>query len=313
MSGAAACAILTGAAQSRANINITPTFDPTITADPNASTIESTVNTVIQTFQNDIGTNINVSILFKEDPNIDLGQSSTYTTTESYTDYRAALQSHATTADDFLALVHLPVPTPANPNNPVNNATPDIGITLPLARALGFNPYTVQFDSTVSLNTTQMNLSRTGTQDPSKYDLFATAAHEIDEVLGTSSNLDHNNSPSTSAVNAADLFRYDASGNRIYSTDPSAVSYFSIDGTTKISQYNQDPGGDLGDWFSVNGGQTPQVQDAFATAGAQPNLGNELRVLDVVGYTPASVPEPASLGLAGLSALCLLARRRRTA
>src|SRR6185295_9268981 len=56
-----------------------------------------------------------------------------------------------------------------------------------------------------------------------------------------------------------------------------------LDGNTHLAQFNQDAGGDFGDWYSP-GGQTPQIQDAFATAGSAPVLGVELRVLDVLGY-----------------------------
>jgi len=48
--------------------------------------------------------------------------------------------------------------------------------------------------------------------------------------------------------------------------------------------YNQTKGGDFNDWYSP-GTQAPQVQDAVGTPGATPNLGTELTVLDVMGYT----------------------------
>jgi hypothetical protein len=50
-----------------------------------------------------------------------------------------------------------------------------------------------------------------------------------------------------------------------------------------LVRFNQDATGDFHDWFSP-GGQTPRVQDAFATSGAMPNLTVELIALDVIGY-----------------------------
>ncbi len=81
-----------------------------------------------------------------------------------------------------------------------------------------------------------------------------------------------------------DLFRYDQNGNRSYTTTESAEAFFSLDGTTDLARFNQDASGDFNDWFST-GSHTPQVQDAFATPGVTPDLGVELRVLDVLGYT----------------------------
>lgn len=69
---------------------------------------------------------------------------------------------------------------------------------------------------------------------------------------------------------------------------------------------NQNDGGDWGDWQSKPRppGTPPQVQDAFATPGANPTLGVELRALDVIGYN--LVPEPGSIVLLALGVVCLV-------
>ena len=58
------------------------------------------------------------------------------------------------------------------------------------------------------------------------------------------------------------------------------------------SRFNQTQGGDFSDWYSP-GGQTPQVQDAVGTQGAQPTLNVELTRLDVLGYTRIATATPA--------------------
>jgi hypothetical protein len=148
---------------------------------------------------------------------------------------------------------------------------------------------------TVSLYTGIMNLSD-AQNNPGSYSLFSTVSHEIDEVLATGSALDEVNDGGnslTGPIFPEDLFRYDSSGNRSYTTSSGATSYFSIDGTDDLAQFNQVGSGDFGDWYSYYGGVVPQVQDAFATAGTSPNLGVELRVLDVLGYHRViAVPTP---------------------
>jgi hypothetical protein len=130
-----------------------------------------------------------------------------------------------------------------------------------------------------------MNLTRTSI-NPSRYDLFAVAAHEIDEVLGLDSTLDNlaNDAPApTGDVGMMDLFRYDPNGNRSFNTTNTTQAWFSLDGQNLFVRFNQDQGGDFHDWYSP-GGQMPRIQDAFGTPGATPNPTVELIGLDVIGY-----------------------------
>jgi hypothetical protein len=289
----------------RAQLTINPTFDSSITSDPNAATIESTINQVIAEYRAKFSNNVTANITFKKDTTISLGQSNTSFISIPYPSYRSALASHATTANDATALANLP----NQANNPVNN-TPNMDIATANARALGFStPPGV--DSTISLNTSIMNLSPPpATQNPNHFSLFSAAAHEINEALGFGSNLDFGSNSTSGNVTPQDLFRYGtAAGVRSYTTNPNAQSFFSIDGTAHLARFNQDSSGDFGDWWSP-GGQTPQVQDAFATAGASPDLGVELTVLDVIGYTP--VPEPGLCLAAGAAGACLLGAFRRS-
>jgi len=356
---------LLGASAHLEGLTINATFDATITSDPQSAKIQATINSAIAAFQDKFSDPITVSIKFQK-VSTGLGASSTLAKAVQYSDYRAALVTHATTQDDATALASLP----SSANNPVNNNA-KVNLDFPLARALGFtavpppigplspvdpsvsikvgimnptsgdtaaameafraarahdlqlpgsgarssspNGATAQPDGVISLKTSIMNLSPTDPVDTAKYSLFAVVCHEIDEVLGTGSALDglNNGDPSpTGPVYAEDLFRYDQNGSRSFTTTFKAppippapaveiTSYFSLDGTTLLARFNQDEAGDFGDWWSP-GKQTPQVQDAFGTAGAAPVLGVELRVLDAVGYNPVPAQVYVDFAYAGL-------------
>ncbi|MBW8864448.1 MAG: NF038122 family metalloprotease, partial [Verrucomicrobia bacterium] len=190
---------------------IIPTFDSTITSDPQAITIENTINAAIAVYEADFSDPVTVHITFKK-MGSGLGQSSgQFANSYSYSTYRAALVSHSVSTDDTTALTFLPSASV----NPVNGNA-NVSVKLPLARALGFSadPPGGAPDGTVSLNLSLMNYSG-AYSDPTKYALFAVASHEIDEVLGmdTAMNGLANGAASpTGAVSPMDLFRYDVSG-----------------------------------------------------------------------------------------------------
>jgi hypothetical protein len=262
-------------------LTINPVFDVSITSDPQANTIEAEIISAISVYESTFSDPITVTINFREQVT-GLGNSGEPTIPVSYANYRAALLSHATTADDAIALAHLP----NTPTDPVNGSA-TVSLHYPIARALGFSadPPPGQPDGNIALNTSICNFTRTNI-DTNKYSLFATVSHEIDEVLGFGSTLNGltNGAPApTGALNPEDLFRYDQSGNHSFTSAVNAVAYFSLDGTTDLARFNQTQGGDFGDWYSP-GGQTPQVQDAAGTPGATPVLDVELRVLDAIGF-----------------------------
>ena len=84
-----------------------------------------------------------------------------------------------------------------------------------------------------------------------------------------------------------------ASSERSYNLSPNTNAEFSIDGgANDLARFNQTGGGDFSDWYSPPNRPAPaaplyapQVQDAFQTPGAAPNLDVELTRLDVLGYT----------------------------
>jgi hypothetical protein len=261
-------------------LNFVATFDTSITTDPNAAAIEAGIMADLNALHRLVLTPVTVTIEFASETT-GLGGAATYYNVEPYSTYRSDLARQASrTPLDKRALRSLP----ATSTNPVNGDA-DVNMTLPLLRATGeaaLGNTGDHVDSTIFLNTSLLNLSRTGPQDPDKYDLQQVAMHEICEVLGAGGAGD---SLLSGQVGPMDLFRYSASGVRSYTTDPNEQAYFSVNGgVTNRGFFNQDSGGDYGDWSSDLNGRA-QVQDAFSTPGVQLNLdSSEKTALDVLGY-----------------------------
>jgi len=271
-----------------AQVNIIPTYDATISANP---TVVATLNAAIAEYAARFSNNITVRIQFNN-TNSGLGSSLTSFTSFTYTQFRNALIASATTADDASSLAFLP----AGANSPVPAGTPgSVAMSLPNARALGLLGNSASSDSTISLNLSLMNFDRTSI-NPAKYDLKAVAQHEIDEVLGTVS--DVGGTGFFTRPTPADHTRFASSGVFSFTTSTLATPYFSVDGgVTNLATYNQNGVGDYGDFVI---GSPARVQDWAGTPGATPDLGVELRLLDVVGYNLVAVPEPATVALFGV-------------
>jgi hypothetical protein len=303
-----------GATQAHAQLIITPTFGTSITGDANAAAIEGAINAAILDYHNAFSDPINVVIQFNE-MSSGLGQSLTGFYNVSYLSYITALHADAKTADDATALSLLPITV----NNPVTGDS-TINVDSANLRAVGLPgaPAVGGFDGVIGLNTHLTDIGSPGTTG--QFSLKVVAQHEIDEVLGLGSALP--NIPLGDPF-PEDLFRYNATGGRSFTTSSTAKAFFSIDSTTLLAQFdNQNDGGDFGDWQSnpLPAGVQPKVQDAFATVGAHPALSVELTALDVIGYdrvTASSVPEPGPLALAAVGGLvgvgALWRKRRRSA
>ena len=285
-----------------ANLIITPTFDTTITSDTNAANIEATINTAIGFYEATFSDPINVGITFASN-NTGLGQSNFGLFDVSYQDFYNALVADGTSPDDAAAIAQISsdgavggVPNAVNPVTGTNLVL----IKSANAKALGFTGFTGS-DGTITLNTT-LTHPGSGAGTTGQYSLLAVTEHEIDEILGLGSTLgltDSSGAPLTNTFNdpsPEDFFRFTGTGNRTRSFDATttATSYFSIDGTTNLVQFNNTGNGDYGDWASGSG--TVRVQDAVGTPGSNPVLiasSAEVRALDVIGYDLAA-PEPST-------------------
>jgi hypothetical protein len=271
-------------------LTILPTFDGSITNDPNGAAMVSAINYAIQVEQSNLVDNVTVKIHFTNDVSVSLGQSSSWGNGYSYSNFLAALKNSATSLNDTNGYARIPN-TSTDPLVGGNK----IYVNKAPARLLGLTSTTGPdgFDSTIMLNMTLMNFTRPPANS-TNYDLAQVAEHEMDEVLGISSDL-----PSLTEISPIDLFRFTTNLVPTYTTNGDNA-YFSVDGTNLLARYNMNPNGDYGDWYSydVNWlagtfGNFPQVQDAFSNPGYALDLGsNELASLDVVGWTLASTVAP---------------------
>ncbi len=212
------------------------------------------------------------------------GYNSYSATNVSYADLRAALANHATTTDDLAAVASLPDADPSHGTG--------FTIAQSLAEMLGLAPAAGEVSDTITLNS---NLPWTYGADA-----VGVLEHEMSEgLLGRSGALGL-----TGAGNWAplDLFRYSSPGVRDYSGGADGQSaYFSVDGTTMLTRFHNSystgrfDGQDFGDWIGTTG-------DAFGPGGpGAPGqiTATDLRVLDILGWTPASGTPPSTTSLVG--------------
>jgi uncharacterized protein (TIGR03437 family) len=287
---------------------IVPTFDTSITSDPNAAAIEGAINGAISALEAVVTDPITVNISFiysttypDGTPMTDLGSSFTGYYDISYPIFLNALKASSASGWDASAQANLPSAELAQ----------DVRTPSALARALGRNdPGFLNADATASGGTFDgviflnaalgYRFDRTQPITPDLYDAQAILEHEMDEVLGTSSIL-----PATrdgagrTAFDAPDFFRY--SNGELDVPAPGTSPYFSIDGgVTEVMAYNAQFGYDFGDWVYLDcltEMANPLVQDAVGCPGTTADVSAtspEGILLDVIGY---HVNEPAGAQL----------------
>jgi hypothetical protein len=302
-----------------ANLVIVPTFDSSVTSDPNAAVLESDFNAAIIIYERLFSNPITVSILFRYSPNAPNGTAlssstlarSNYTIfSEGYNTYINALKNNVPNPGDpyrATAIAHLPLAS-VFPNAPVRiEVSSANGRAVGLNTAGGMNSMGVvgtggTFDGIVTVNSTQpFQLTRTGGIASTKYDIMQSIEHEMDEVLGFGSILPNTTDfTGNTAVRPEDLYRYSAPGSISLDSTGTVSSYFSINGgVTDIVPFNQNSSGDYGDWGATGG--IPYVQLAFSSKGTQSDVtlnSPEGIGLDAIGYDLIT-PEPYSLTMFG--------------
>ena len=282
-------------------LTIHPTFDSSITGNPNAAAIEAMINRTIAIYESLFSDPITIQIRFRyatTDPDgsplshgLVSESDTTLYTNIPWNTYISALRADARTSNDNIA----------NASLPGNALSPNIRPTSGNGRAVGLNTPPAMFangtvgqggpyDGIVTLNSAKpFQFSRP--VNGNNFDAQRITEHEIDEVMGLGSRIGDNSSD----LNPQDLFSWSSAGHRNITS--SGTRYFSIDGgVTNIVGFNQDPDGDFGDWLSGPCPQAnPYVQNAFSCTGQSSDVAAtspEGINLDVIGYDLV----PANLG-----------------
>jgi hypothetical protein len=275
-------------ANTTSGLVINPIFDSTITSDPRSSAIQAMIISAIETYQTLFSDPITVQIRFrfsdvdatgKPMENL-VGASNTTIYGVPWDTYITALKADAKTANDMTAIASLPT-SPLTPTLVTKSAG---------GRAIGLNTPPSDFglggayDGVVTINSAKpVQFTRPVSAGNADGRMFTE--HEIDEVLGLGSHL---GSAQPQFLFAQDLFSWASLNAR--NTTNTGERHFSIDrGLHFIVTFNQDPGGDYGDWESEP--QCPQshtlVQNAWNCYGQSAEISAtspEGINLDVVGY-----------------------------
>jgi hypothetical protein len=276
-----------------AGLVINATFDTSITSNVNAAQIEASINQAVGIFEQQFSDPITVSIFFRYSTTAPNGSplsggtlaQSAYVIYNgiSWSTFKNALIADAKTANDATANASLPgtalsanvIPSSANGRAVGMNTPPAM---FPDGHVGTGGPY----DGIVTLNSAQpFQFDRIGGIGAGNFDAQRSTEHEMDEVLGLGSFIGGSN------VRPQDLFSWSSSGTRNLTS--SGSRYFSINGgATDIVGFNQQSGGDFGDWLSGSCPQTtPYVQNAFSCPGQMSDVtatSPEGINLDVIGY-----------------------------
>jgi hypothetical protein len=271
-------------------LTVHATFDSSITRNPNAAAIEAMINRAISIYESLFSDPITIQIRFRYSsttpegtplPQGTISQSEFVVYEMPWNAFINALRADAKTGNDNVANASLPAaPLSANIKPSSANGRAVTLNTPPAMFANGTVGNGGPYDGIVTLNS-GAPYQFTRPVSAGHFDAQRSIEHEMDEVIGFGSHA------SLSNFRPQDLFSWSSAGHRNVSS--SGTRYFSINGgTTDIVRFNQDAGGDLGDWFSENCPQPhPYVQNAFGCTGQSSDIAStspEGINLDVLGY-----------------------------
>jgi hypothetical protein len=292
-------------------LTIQPTFDGSITNNPNAVAIEAMINRAISIYESLFSDPITIQIRFRyatTAPNGNPLPAGTLSRSDwvyyavLWNTYINGLRADAKTSNDSSANASLPGTalstyiTPSSANGRV------VGLNTPTAMfANGTVGNGGPYDGIVTLNSSKP-FQFTRPPGANYFDAQRSTEHEIDEVIGFGSHLNVSGTYSGD-LRPQDLFSWSSAGVRNHGSN--GTRYFSINGgSSNIVNFNQNPSGDFGDWLSGACPQThPYVQNAFGCTGQSSDVAAtspEGINLDVIGYdlANASTPTPTPTAVA---------------
>ncbi len=283
---------------------INAVFDSSITSNPNALAMEGAINRAIAIYESLFSDPVSISILFRYSAtgpdggplSSSVSQSDFVVYTIPWATYINALRADSTTSYDVTANNSLPTAPISSNIRPSGANGRAIGLNTPPAMSSNGSVGSGPYDGIVTVNST-VPFQFTRPASSGNYDAQRSIEHEIDEVIGLGSHIGQG-----ADLRPQDLFSWVAPSTR--NVTASGTRYFSINsGSTDLVNFNQDPGGDFGDWLSGACPQvTPYVQNAFGCTGQVSDVtatSPEGINLDVIGYDLASARRTASTDVNG--------------
>lgn len=305
---------------------ITPNFDSSITGNANAAAIEGAINAAVGTMQGLYSDAVNLTVDFSY---TGAGAGNLLSTSQYLYNYTYSAYTNALVADAMANPGNTPLATAIVNLDSGNDANGRNNMAVAYGQALLLSQYglpTPSFASNASININSNQTFDFTQPAGSNFDLIGGIEHELDEVLGGGGAGSVLNSLSnfffSNKYGSLDLYRYSAPDTPSFSTSSTDSSYLSIDGgTTSIAAFNQNSGGDFGDFgpaCGTGGGTGQLIDNAFNCVGPYENYTTaspEFTMLRAIGWNTTqntALPEPATLGLFGfgLAGLGFMLRRR---
>jgi FG-GAP-like repeat len=274
---------------------IHPTFDSSITNNPNAAAIEAMINRAISIYESLFSDPITIQIRFRYSstapngtplPAGTVSQSDWVFYAIPWSIYIDALRADAATGNDNIANASLPGNALSTYITPSSASGRAVALNTPTAMfANGTLGQGGPYDGIVTLNSSKP-FDFTRPTNGNYFDAQRSTEHEIDEVIGLGSHLNISGTY-RGDFRPQDLFNWSSANHRNITS--SGTRYFSINsGVINIVSFNQNPSGDFGDWLSTACPQAhPYVQNAFGCTGQSSDIAAtspEGINLDVIGY-----------------------------